>query len=152
MQERDDAARMFPTEEAAAAHSAKTFEVDADFEAQTKALQQQQQQQEQQAAAEAQPAAAKKGPTPEQMIAVKAAIANAQVRCCLSVWILFVDGCCESRCLTYIGLLRDYGKLKAVLFGCYMFNRFVWVMIDILFLLSCGVYSRVVVCARRNCL
>ncbi|KAJ9517501.1 hypothetical protein QJQ45_025008 [Haematococcus lacustris] len=71
--ERSEAQRLFPTEEAAQSHGAKTFEVDADYQAQTKASQQEQQQQQQQQQA----AKAAKGPSQDQLLAIKAAIANA---------------------------------------------------------------------------
>ncbi len=93
--EREEALKLFPNEEAAAQHSAKTFEVDADYQEQTAALQQGQQppRQGQQPAGqqgeveeeEAQPSVgggagkASKGPTQAQLTAIKAAIANAAV-------------------------------------------------------------------------
>jgi hypothetical protein len=72
---------LFPTDEAAAEHSAKTFEVDKEYEAVTKEAAA-----AQQAAASAAATAAAAGgeakgaPTQEQLIAIKAAIANAAVR------------------------------------------------------------------------
>lgn len=66
---------MFATAEAAAAHGAKTFEPTEDLEkakAAAAAASQPQAQQEQQPAKP-------KGPTPEQLVAIKAAIANAAV-------------------------------------------------------------------------
>jgi len=77
-QERIEAKKMFATAEEAVAHGAKTFEPTEDLEAakaqagQAAAAAQQQQQQ-------AQPAAPgkPKGPSPEQLLAIKAAIANA---------------------------------------------------------------------------
>jgi hypothetical protein len=81
--EREEAVKMFPTDEAAAQHSAKTFEVDADYEAQTAALQQQQAQEAAAAASAASEAAAgakSKGPSQQELVAIKAAIANATVR------------------------------------------------------------------------
>ncbi len=73
MQEREEAEKLYPTDEAAAREAAKTFEPDEDLQAA-----------QAQAGVAAAPAAdtemaeaSQKGPTPEQMIAVKAAIANA---------------------------------------------------------------------------
>eukprot|EP00983_Pelagomonas_calceolata_P088683 1157229-Pelagomonas_calceolata.AAC.9 len=85
-QERIEAKKMFATAEEAVAHGAKTFEPTEDLEAakaqagQAAAAAQQQQQQ-------AQPAAPgkPKGPSPEQLLAIKAAIANAAVRAC-ALW------------------------------------------------------------------
>src|SRR5689334_22115170 len=82
MQERADAVKLFPTEAEAAAHGAKTFEVDAEFEAQQAALAAQQPQQPAASQPEAAAVAAepvKKGPTAEDMLTIKAAIANATV-------------------------------------------------------------------------
>mmetsp|Transcript_8650 Transcript_8650/g.14910 ORF Transcript_8650/g.14910 Transcript_8650/m.14910 type:complete len:333 (+) Transcript_8650:56-1054(+) len=79
LKEREESNKVFPTEEAAAAHGANTFDADAEYEAQTQAAQQGagQPAPAQPAKAVAAPAAARKGPTPEQLIAIKAAIANA---------------------------------------------------------------------------
>ncbi|KAF5832091.1 leucine-rich repeat-domain-containing protein [Dunaliella salina] len=78
-QERIEAKKMFATAEEAVAHGAKTFEPTEDLEAakaqagQAATAQQQQQQQQAQTAAPTKP----KGPSPEQLLAIKAAIANA---------------------------------------------------------------------------
>ncbi|KAJ9517042.1 hypothetical protein QJQ45_002559 [Haematococcus lacustris] len=94
--ERSEAQRLFPTEEAAQSHGAKTFEVDADYQAQTKASQQEQQQQQQQQAAKA-----AKGPSQDQLLAIKAAIANAttmdpdmEILCPLSHPLCPLCACC----------------------------------------------------------
>lgn len=89
VQERNEAKKMFATPEEAAAHGAKTFEPTEDLEkakaaAAGAAAQSQQQAQQQQPSKP-------KGPTPEQLVAIKAAIANAAVR--LSTYRhLFING------------------------------------------------------------
>jgi hypothetical protein len=118
--EREDAAKMFPTDEAAAQHSAKTFEVDADYEAQTAALQQQQQAEEaaaqQQAAAASEQAAGgkSKGPSQQELVAIKAAIANASVGLAHAAGHLMVDyhvypGMCRAELHCVIALVPLIG-------------------------------------------
>lgn len=73
--EREEAAKLFPTEEAAETHRAKTFEPTEDLDA----VQAKLQEDTAEPAAEEVAAASKPaGPTAEQLTAIKAAIANAQ--------------------------------------------------------------------------